>query len=248
MSRRISSRVVPRATTERACVWPRVNSAEPCVRGATLVSIVIGRISSRGAPVGALLVDGDPLADRGLLEPVEGHLRGGLALGVAVGLRVAGVLLEDLGLDGLGRVLALELVLDLGGRVELRAVRGLDLGEQLLVDLRDLDLLLGLADLLGQLALQGAELLDLAVGDVERVEDLGLGHLVGAGLDHEDRVVGAGHDQVEVGVALEEVLLGRVDDERCPRSCRCARRRPGSATGTSEIISAAEAPFIARTS
>ncbi len=89
---------------------------------------------------------------------------------------------------------------------------GLDLLEQALVDLRRLDLALGLADLLGQLALQRTDLLDRLVGDVERVEDLGLGDLVGPGLDHQDRLFGAGHDEVEV-VALEESLLGGVHDE-----------------------------------
>ncbi len=85
-----------------------------------------------------------------------------------------------------------------------------------LVDLDDLELFLGLAHLLGELALQRAELLDLRVGDVERVEDLRLGDLVGARLDHQDRLLGAGHDQVEVGGRLgvgEQVGLGRVDDE-----------------------------------
>ena len=48
--------------------------------------------------------------------------------------------------------------------------------------------------------------------DVERVEDLGLGDLVGARLDHQDGLFGAGDDEVEVGV-LERVLLLRVDDE-----------------------------------
>ena len=78
--------------------------------------------------------------------------------------------------------------------------------------LRDLDLELGLAGLLGELALRGAELLDVLVRDVERVEDLGLGDLAGAGLDHQDRLVGAGHDQIEIG-ALEQVELVGVDDE-----------------------------------
>ncbi len=50
------------------------------------------------------------------------------------------------------------------------------------------------------------------MGDVERVEDLGLGDHVGPGLDHQDGLFGAGHDQIEVGV-LEEVLLVGVDDE-----------------------------------
>ena len=71
--------------------------------------------------------------------------------------------------------------------------------------------MLGLAGLLGQLALRGAQLADLRVRDVQRVEDLGLGHLVGARLDHQDGLLGARHDEVEVG--LEQLLLGRVDDE-----------------------------------
>ena len=86
------------------------------------------------AAVGALLLDGDALADDRLLELVEGELHGRAALlgghelllGGALG-RGRGVLLEDRLLDGLGRVLALELVLDLGGLVERGAVRGADL-------------------------------------------------------------------------------------------------------------------------
>ena len=55
MSRRISSFSVPMATTLRACVWPRVNSAEPCVRGVTPTSIVMSRISSSLRPSGRFL-------------------------------------------------------------------------------------------------------------------------------------------------------------------------------------------------
>ena len=87
----------------------------------------------------------------------------------------------------------------------------LDLAVQLLVDLRDLDLGLRLAGLLAQLVLGGDELLDRAVRDVERVEDLGLGHLAGAALDHQDRLFGAGDDEVHLG--LLHRLLARVDDE-----------------------------------
>ncbi len=166
----------------------------------------------RAAAVRALLLDRDPLADQRLLELVEGALRVALELGVGLGLRVAGVLHEHLLLDRLARVLALELVLDLRGGVERRAVRGLDLLVELRVHLRDLDLELRLAGLLGQLALDAQSFLISLVGDVERVEDLGLWDLAGAGLDHQDRLVGAGHDQVELGV-LGEVLLVGVDDE-----------------------------------
>ncbi len=51
-----SSRAVPSVLTTSACVSPRVNSAEPCVRGSTPVRIVIGRTvrvsrpSMRGSP------------------------------------------------------------------------------------------------------------------------------------------------------------------------------------------------------
>ena len=45
MSIRISSLRVPSVATEYACVWPRVNSAEPWLRAPRPTSIVIGRIS-----------------------------------------------------------------------------------------------------------------------------------------------------------------------------------------------------------
>ena len=90
-------------------------------------------------------------------------------------------------------------------------MRGADLLEQRLVDLGRLDLELLLAGLLAQLLDRGDELLDLGVGDVERVEDLGLGDALGAALDHQDRLVGAGDDQVHLEL-LERLLLG-VDDE-----------------------------------
>ncbi|MNT29271.1 hypothetical protein D3C72_1650010 [compost metagenome] len=50
------SRAVPRVATTSACVSPRVNRAEPWVRGSTLVRIEIGRTvrvsrpSMRGSP------------------------------------------------------------------------------------------------------------------------------------------------------------------------------------------------------
>jgi hypothetical protein len=46
---------VPSATTLSACVWPRVKSAEPCVRGSRPASIVIWRISRSLRPSGRFL-------------------------------------------------------------------------------------------------------------------------------------------------------------------------------------------------
>ena len=163
------------------------------------------------AAVRALLVDRDALADDVLLERVEGELRGRAVLAVLGRVGRPGVLLQDLFLDGLRRGLALQLVLDGGRLIERGAMRLRDLLHQVLVGLRDLDLLLGRAGLALQLALRFAQLLDRGVRDVQRVEDLGLGHFVGAALDHQDGLVGAGHDEVHVGD--EELLLRRIDDE-----------------------------------
>ena len=175
------------------------------------------------ASVRALLLDCDALADDRLLELVERQLNGCAPLlggqqPILVGAlgRGRGVLLEDRALNGLGGVLALELVLHLRRRVELCAVGGADRVEDRLIDGDRLEHFLLLADLRGELALQRAQLLDLRVGDVERVEDLRLGNLVGARLDHQDRLLGPGDDQVEfravLGVGEQRRLLG-VDDE-----------------------------------
>ena len=86
-----------------------------------------------------------------------------------------------------------------------------DLVDQALGRLLDLDLLLGLAGLLLELDLRGAQLLDRGVRDVQRVEDLGLGHLVGAALDHQDGLVGTSDD--EIHVRRQQLLVRRVDDE-----------------------------------
>ncbi len=162
--------------------------------------------------VGTLLVHRDPLTDDRLLQLVEDELRRLTLCRVVLGLGIAGVALEHRGLDRFSRVLAGELVLDLRCVVERLAVRGANLFEQARIGLGHDHFELRLAALLGQLTLERAELLDLAVGDVERVEDLRLGDLARAGLDHQDRVLGAGDDQIEVA-RPEQVLLARVDDE-----------------------------------
>src|SRR5829696_6362234 len=92
----------------------------------------------RRAAVGALLVHGDALADRVLLELVERELDGRAMRDSAflVDLRGRAERLEHLGLHALRGVLALQLVDHLGGLVEGGAVALLDLGEERLVRLR----------------------------------------------------------------------------------------------------------------
>src|SRR5205823_11975792 len=119
----------------------------------------------RATTVGTLLVHCNAAADDVLLELVEGELRVRARVGVALGGLLRGERVEHFLLDLLGRVLALELVLHLRGGLEGGTEAVGDLLEQVLVDLRDLDLLLLLARDLLQLALRLAELADLGVRD-----------------------------------------------------------------------------------
>ncbi len=81
----------------------------------------------------------------------------------------------------------------------------LDLGDELEVEP------LRLAGLAAQVLLRLAELHDLAVRELERLEDLLLGHLVRTRLDHRQRFLRADDDQVHLRVlALGE---GRIDHE-----------------------------------
>ena len=164
------------------------------------------------AAVGALLLDGDPLPDDFLLQLREGrrHLSAARRVGASV-LARGGVLVDDLLLHALAGSLPIELALNGCGVVEQLAVGRPDLAEQALVHLGSCVLDLLLAGLRGQLLHRAAEFLDLVVGDVQRIEDLGLADAFRARLDHEDRLAGAGDDQVHL--EFLEGLLRRVDDE-----------------------------------
>ncbi len=50
------------------CVWPRVKSAEPCVRGLTETSQLTGADLLLGAAVGAALLDRDLAAHERLVD------------------------------------------------------------------------------------------------------------------------------------------------------------------------------------
>ena len=101
---------------------------------------------------------------------------------------------------------------------------------------------LRLAGLRAELELRVAELDDLAVGDLERLEELLLGHLLRAGLDHRQAVLRADDDQVELGrprVSCER----RVDDQLAVD--QPMRTAPiGPRNGSGEIVSAAETALM----
>ena len=163
--------VVPSAALERILRLTAGEGAEPCTRGEMSTSHSIAG-SVLGAAVGTLLVDGDRLADRVLLDVVEGDSDRSLALRVGLVVPLRRVLGDDFVLDLVDRFVALELALG-GDRVDQSlAVRGADLADQPLVDAGGFDLDLLLAGLRCSSSIAGDELLDLGVGDVERVEDL----------------------------------------------------------------------------
>ena len=124
-------------------------------------------------------------------------------------------LVDDLADDRLGGLQALRLDA-LPDRV---AVRRLELCRQRRVDP------LRLANLLTQIVDDVADALDLGVGELEREQHRVFRDLVGAGLDHRQRVARSDHDQVEIGI-LVGFLQRRVDDELAvdPGDAHCAHR------------------------
>jgi len=125
------------------------------------------------------------------------------------------------------------------GVLELGAVRGADLLDQLSSGFGTNDLGLVLAGLLAQLVLERAELLDRVVGDVEARRGSPPRSPRWRPLDHQDGLLGPGHDQVELGV-VEEVLLVRLTT-KLPSTLPMRTAPIGAGNGMSEIMSAAEA-------
>ena len=244
-SSRISSRAVPRVTDVSAWVCPRVKAQ--CRACGSDAGLDDDRADLGGPrPSGRRLVDGVPLADERLLELVEGALRALAELEVGPELGLSRVLGEQPAPRPSCRRPGARACPRPGwpGRalspcecLDPRSSPGSTCGRSTSI--------FGLPYLLGELALGLAELLDLLVGDVERVEDLGLGDLVGAGLDHQDRLFGAGDDQVEIGV-VDEVPLARVDDELPSTLPMRTAPTGGGERDVGRSISAALAPFMAK--
>ena len=151
----------------------------------TWPSTTARRVFSRIASSEAADLD---LAQDVLLARVHAELR----------CELARQLLDDR--SGLAQALGLDPLADPA------AVLRLELGGELGVEV------LRLAGACAELFLRVADLHDLAVRELEGLEDLVLGDLVGAGLDHRQRVLRADDDQVERALLLDD-RQGRVDDE-----------------------------------
>jgi hypothetical protein len=109
--------------------------------------------------------------------------------------------------------------------------------------LLDGDLLL--ADRLGEVVDRRHDLLDCDVRGFERLDDLLLAHFLRAGFDHDEAVLAAGDDEIELAV----LALGerRVDDVLAVNQAD-AHAGDGLLEGMSDRASAVEAPVRARTS
>ena len=97
-----------------------------------------------------------------------------------------------------------------------------DLIVQRLIDVRRRVLLLGLADLLHQLADARRDLLAAIVAELDGGQHFGFGRLLRAGFHHHDAAFGAGDDDVDLATPW---FLRRWDSRpACRRPCRRARR------------------------
>src|SRR5690348_10196045 len=176
------------------------------LRGLQLLRVLLG-VGQRTQVVAELLAQ--RALDRGRALLLEQRLERrpdlNLACDVLVGRvhrqrrrKLAGELLDD----G-ARVLQADLLDALPHRV---AVVALHLGDELEVEP------LRLAGLAAQVLLRLAQLDDLAVRELERLEDRVLGDLLASGLDHRQAVLRADDDEVEARLVLHRAER-RVDDE-----------------------------------
>jgi hypothetical protein len=234
-----SSCLVPSVAVTSACVSPRVNSAEPCVRGSTPRRTEIGRTvrvsrpSMRGSPLRIWLRTSLACMSNRSRRPRAHRLR-------LAGGRVGGQALPDLGLDLLELLRARLLAADLVGRLKAGA------GERRQARLQGLVLGRGLPvpDRLARLAHQFVDRVDhhlhLFMAEHDRAEHHVLAQLVGFGLDHQHGALGAGDHQVQArglerrGARVQHVLAVDVADARgadraieteCRRSTARPRRR-----------------------
>ena len=177
-----------------------------------------------GAVVEALVLLHHDLAQRLVLELADDLADLGALL------VVLGQLLEEAVHHGLDGVAALEL----RGRVERRGEVVPDRAFDLLLELRRVGLgrlPVGLLEvhLAEEVLLCANDLLQFLVTREDAVEDHALVELVGAGLDHRHRVLGADNDQVEVGdVALG---AGRIEHDLVVDQSDADGAPPGGRTG-----------------
>ncbi len=204
-----SSCFVPSVAVTSACVSPRVNSAEPCVRGSTPRRISIGRIvrvsrpSMRGSPFRIwprtiLACRSNRIASTALSSGLRLAARG--RLGVE---RRA-----DLGFDVLDLLGARLLVADLVGVLQVLAGDVDQLRGQRLVLGRRLPLPHRLAGVAHEFVDGVDRRLHLGVAVHHGAQHHVLRQLVRLGLDHQHRALGPGDDEVQARRSFSCVAVG----------------------------------------
>ena len=207
----MSMRLVPSATLERICVSPRVNSAEPWTRGEMSTSHSIGRISSSARPSGRFLsiaIRRRMMSFSSLSKARETSARrsGSVSRPSPARRRTAPappprppsrhpVARASRGSASPRRAWRR------ARRGSAREAPGSTFGSSTSS--------FSLPALSRSSSIVATDLLDLAVGDVEGVEDLGLADAVSAALDHQDRLLGARDDEVHLQV-LVALLAGLI--------------------------------------
>jgi hypothetical protein len=176
-----SSSPVPSVATQSACVSPRVNSAEPWVRGRTPVSATIGRMvrvsrpSMRGAP---LMMSPRRIEASSFLK-AEPRFSSASSSSVSAALTASRAAAMALTRSCLSRMRE--------GGAHLVLAGGLHLGvERRIVGRLEVEGLL--RGVLGQVDDQVDHRLDAFMGELHRAQHLFLGQLVGFRFDHHHRV------------------------------------------------------------
>ena len=181
-----SSSPVPSVATTSACVSPRVNSAEPWVRGSTPTSATIGRTVLRSRPSMRLPVS--RMFQRTILASSSLNTPATCSLVVS---RIVGAVREEmrhhLRLDGGDGVVALRLARDRVGGAQVL----LDEAEHFLLErgvVGDREVARLLRGLLGELDDRLDHRLEMPVAEHHGAEHDLFGQLLGFRLDHQHRV------------------------------------------------------------
>ena len=202
-----ASSAVPSVQVTSACVSPRVNTAEPCVRGSTPVSIQIGRISSNLRPSRRTPRVEHLVAQDLFLQLLEDRLRVGLPLDFAFGHAPR----RGPSSTWSTRLVVLELVADahrLGERARAPSLRPRGRSPWPISFFATVSFFLPAS--FARSSIAATICLIAACARLERLDDLLLGHFLRARFDHHEAVLAAGDDEVEL--ALLALLEGRVDD------------------------------------
>ena len=219
-----SSRPVPSVAVTSACVSPRVNSAEPCVRGSTPARIVDRAHGARVAAVDARLAVED-LAAHDLRFEVEQQIVDLTALRVGAAFRPTPTASTMRFADRVERLRARLLLRDLVGLAQLCFGELRDARDERFVLRRRLPVPRRLAGLVGELVDRLIAACICSWPNTTAPSITSSDSSCASDSTISTRLLGAGDDQVQL--RLLELRRGRVQHVLAVRRSRRARRRSG---------------------